>query len=103
MINDVKLDSNQVSPLILVADDEKEARMLLRRVLEREHFHVEEAGDGRAAVQKAQEVHPDLIILDIQMPLMDGFGVVETLRKDTRTARIPIIVVSAAARDPTDV
>src|SRR5712691_9819073 len=93
----------KASPVVLVADDEKEARLLLRRLLEREHFMVEEAVDGRSTIQKALEIHPDLIFMDIQMPGIDGFEAVQRLRDDPRTARIPIIVVSAAAREPTDV
>src|SRR5579859_619207 len=94
---------DNAKPVILVADDEPEARMLLRRILERESFQVEEAENGEQAVAKTEELHPDLILLDIQMPGADGFEVVRILRNDPRSVRIPIIVVTAAARDPLDV
>ncbi len=91
------------TPVVLVADDEKDSRMLLRRILERESFEVEEASDGRMTVQRAQDLRPDLILMDIQMPGIDGFEAVKLLRHSDRTADIPIIVVTAAAREPADV
>src|SRR5260221_5936337 len=103
LMNDDISDVEKRNPLLLVADDEKEARMLLRRILEREEFRVEEAQDGQVTVEKAQELHPYLILMDIQMTNIDGFEAVQMLRDDPRTARIPIIVVTAAAREPADV
>lgn len=91
------------SPLVLVTDDNVQARMLLRRIFERENYRVEEASDGQEAVEKARDLRPDLILMDIQMPGMDGFEAVRILRSDPLTARLPIIVVTAAARDPLDV
>src|SRR5258708_35696042 len=102
-MDDVIPEDRQAHPLVLVADDEKEARMLLRRVLEREEFRVEEASDGKTTLAKARDLHPELIFMDIQMPGMDGFETIKLMRADPRTARIPIIVVSAAAREPADV
>jgi two-component system, NtrC family, sensor kinase len=96
-------DTGKKNPLVLVADDELEARQLLRRILERENFVVKEARDGHQTIELAQQLRPDLILLDIQMPGIDGFETVRLLREDERTVRIPIIVVSAAARDPADV
>src|SRR4051812_23442403 len=100
---DAQETPQQKQPLVLIADDEKEARILLRRVLERDSFRVEEAHNGLLAIEKAQEYRPDLILIDIQMPGIDGFETVRLLREDSRTARIPIIVVSAAAREASDV
>ena len=95
--------AGRINPLILVVDDEMEARLLLRRILEREAMEVVEAPNGRAAFQMAQNLRPDLILLDIQMPELDGFGVVKLLSENSHTTRIPVIVVSAAAREPDDV
>jgi CheY-like chemotaxis protein len=89
--------------MVLVADDDLDERMLFRRLLEREGFQVEEATDGQMALDRARELRPDLILMDVQMPRVDGFTAVERLRHDVRTARIPIIVVTAAARKPADV
>jgi signal transduction histidine kinase len=93
----------KLPPLILITDDNPQARMLLRRILEREAFRVEEAEDGESAVQKARDLLPDLVLMDVQMPVMDGFEAVRLLREDSLTERIPIIVVTAAARDSIDV
>src|SRR5258708_5126383 len=95
--------AGRINPLILVVDDEMEARLLLRRFLDREAMEVVEGANGRAAFQMAQNLRPDLILLDIQMPELDGFGVVKLLSENSHTTRIPVIVVSAAAREPDDV
>ncbi len=102
MINSDSSDG-KLPPLVLITDDNPQARMLLRRILEREAFRVEEAENGKSAVQKARDLLPDLVLMDIQMPVMDGFEAVRLLREDSLTERIPIIVVTAAARDSIDV
>lgn len=90
-------------PLVLVADDERNAVVLLRHIFERDGFAVESAKDGPSALKMARDLRPDLILMDVQMPKMDGFKVVELLRADPVTARTPIIFVTAAAREATDV
>jgi signal transduction histidine kinase len=90
-------------PLVLVADDEKNAVLLLTRILERDGFQVESAQDGESALYKARTLQPDLILMDVQMPRLNGFEVTARLREDALTARIPVIFVTAAARDPSDV
>lgn len=90
-------------PLVLVADDEQNAILLLNRVLEREGFDVESARDGLSALAKARDLKPDLILLDVQMPHLNGFEVTARLREDPETARIPVIFVTAAAREASDV
>jgi signal transduction histidine kinase/FixJ family two-component response regulator len=90
-------------PLVLVADDEKNAVLLLTRILERDGFEVESAEDGEVALDKAHTLQPDLILMDVQMPRLNGFDVTARLREDPATARIPVIFVTAAARDPSDV
>lgn len=91
------------NPLVLIADDERNAVILLTRILERDGFSVESARDGESALEKAQALRPDLILMDVQMPKMNGFEVTERLREDPSTARIPVIFVTAAAREPSDV
>lgn len=91
------------NPLVLVADDERNAVMLLTRILERDGFAVESAQDGITALEKVRTLHPDLILMDVQMPRMNGFEVTERLREDPATERIPVIFVTAAAREPSDV
>src|SRR5258708_4146012 len=92
--------AGRINPLILVVDAEMEARLLLRRSLEGEAREVVEARNGRAGFQMAENRRHDLILRDIQMPELDGFGVVKFQPENSRTTRIPVIVVSAAAREP---
>ena len=91
------------TPLVLIADDDLNAAILLQRVLERGGYAVEVVRDGVAALEKARDLHPDLILLDVLMPHMNGFEVTTHLREDPETARIPVVFVTAAARDPRDV
>ncbi|MCZ7544088.1 MAG: response regulator [Anaerolineae bacterium] len=88
---------------VLVADDELNAVILLRRIMEREGFVVDDTRDGESALERAAENDYDLILLDVMMPGMDGFEVVEKLRQNPRTARVPVIFITARAKEPTDV
>jgi signal transduction histidine kinase len=90
-------------PLVLVVDDEINAATMLRHIFEREGYAVEIAPDGIKALNLVQSLTPDLILLDIQMPQMDGFEVLRRLRENSATAAIPTIVVSARARKPSDI
>ena len=82
---------------ILVADDRGTSRELIRSVLEGSGYKVIEAADGLETLQKADEFLPDLLILDLQMPNLDGFGVVAHLRQDRRFATRPILALTASA------
>jgi len=81
---------------ILVVDDEKNIVQLARLYLGNEGFHVEEAYDGKQALDKARSTNPDLIILDIMMPEMDGISVCKELRK---TSNVPVIILTARNDD----
>lgn len=80
---------------VLIVDDEPMARTLLRLMLVRAGFNVAEAQDGFDALEKVRINKPDIILLDVMMPGMDGFTVCETLRNDAETADLPIIMLSA--------
>ncbi|MFM7231237.1 MAG: response regulator [bacterium] len=82
---------------ILIVDDEADVRALLRMKLEFEGFEVCEAGDGNEAVECARTESPDLIVLDVMMPFMDGIEVVNRLRGAFATRNIPVILVTARA------
>jgi CheY-like chemotaxis protein len=82
---------------VLVADDKDTGRELVRTVLEKSGHQVFEASDGEKAVVEALRVHPDLIILDIHMPGLDGFGVIEKLRREAEFSHTPIIALTASA------
>ena len=88
-----------MSPSVLVVDDEPQARTMLRLILARAGFEVLEARDGFEALSEVERAVPDVMILDIMMPGIDGFEVCERLRKDKQTADLPIIMLSAKA-DP---
>ncbi|MFA5181177.1 MAG: SpoIIE family protein phosphatase [Syntrophales bacterium] len=80
---------------ILVIDDSDDSRELIGRFLERAGYEVMTAIDGQDGLNKAFTVDPDLILLDIMMPGMDGYEVCETLKKEGRTRDIPVIFLSA--------
>jgi CheY-like chemotaxis protein len=82
---------------ILVADDKASSRELVRTVLEHCGYEVIEAANGADALRMARENEPALILLDIQMPALDGFGVVEQLRTDPRFHSTPIVALTASA------
>lgn len=82
---------------ILLAEDDPASRELLREILVRGGYQVVEASDGREALHKVEETQPDLVLLDLQMPLLDGFGVLRQLRGDPRFAALPVMAVTAHA------
>jgi two-component system cell cycle response regulator DivK len=90
-----------MSKLLLAEDDEFSRDMLVRR-LERQGFEMLSAADGRETLLAARQHRPDLILLDLDMPVMDGRAAMRALRSDPKTFRIPIIVLTAHA-DPDDV
>src|SRR5918911_1037261 len=82
---------------VLVIDDEAPIRLLCRVNLEAEKMDVIEAADGPTGVEKAREEGPDVILLDVMMPGLDGWRVAEELLQDERTSGIPIIFLTARA------
>ncbi|HLA42060.1 MAG TPA: response regulator, partial [Aggregatilineales bacterium] len=89
-------------PIILITDDEEDTASLLTRICTRAGFDTRVASDGFKSLELAESISPDLILLDIQMPGLTGFEVVEQLRQKPKTAQIPIIVITAAATKPED-
>ena len=81
--------------LVLVADDDEDIVRFVEVNLRLEGFEVVTAGDGKEALEKARAITPDLVLLDIMMPEMDGFQVCQTLRASARTKNIPIIMLTA--------
>lgn len=82
---------------ILVVDDRDDVRRAMAGLLADEGYEVFEASDGSQVSDRVRRHRPDLILLDIIMPVMDGFDVLEALKKDPRSKSIPVIVVSAAS------
>jgi CheY-like chemotaxis protein len=95
-----KSDTEQLPTVALVEDDEN-TREVFRAILEHTGHRVVEAGDGRSGITLIRETLPDVILLDLGLPGMDGRGVVAELKADPRTAGLPIIVVTAAAEEDT--
>jgi signal transduction histidine kinase len=83
-------------PRVLIADDNSDMRQYLARLLS-EQYEVETVADGQAAVQATHKRPPDLIVSDVMMPILDGFGLLEALRADEQTRTIPVILLSARA------
>ncbi|TMA74386.1 MAG: diguanylate cyclase [Deltaproteobacteria bacterium] len=81
-------------PLILVVEDDEDARMVLTELL-RPRYDVDAVGDGETALKRAAELNPDLVLLDLFLPGMDGFGALTGLRRNSKTADTPVIFLSA--------
>lgn len=82
-------------PSVLIVDDEQMTRNLLRLMLERVGFRILEAEDGLKALEVVAQENPDVLVLDVMMPNMDGITVCETLRAQAETAVLPVILLSA--------
>ena len=80
---------------ILVADDDPDLRLLLATVLERHGFEVITVPNGNALVRTAREILPDLLLIDVMMPVMDGLEAIRQLRQDTRTSHLPMLLLTA--------
>jgi signal transduction histidine kinase/DNA-binding response OmpR family regulator len=90
-------------PRVLVADDNADMRDYLRRLLDAAGYRVVTATDGAAALEAARAELPELVLSDVMMPRLDGFGLLAALRADARTREIPIILLSARAGEEAEV
>ena len=88
-----------MSKLILTVDDSASMRMLLKTSLTAQGFRIEAANDGVHGLERMQEVNPDLLITDINMPKMDGFGLIEAVRALPQFRGTPILVLSTEFSD----
>ena len=84
---------------ILAVDDERHIVRLVQVNLERNGYEVVTAYDGKEALEKVESEHPDLIVLDVMMPYMDGFEVLQNLKRNQSTRDIPVIMLTAKAQD----
>ena len=87
------------APLVMVVDDSLTVRKITSRMLTREGFEVATAKDGVDALQQLQDLQPDCILLDVEMPRMDGFEFARNLRADAGTRAIPIIMITSRTAD----
>lgn len=80
---------------VLIAEDDPGVLELLRIRLELDGYHTFYARDGRRAIEIAQSVHPDLVILDIRLPYLDGFGVLRAMRSGGSLQSVPLLMLTA--------
>jgi len=97
-MNPVEHGSQSVTKLLLVEDNEMNRDMLSRR-LQRKGFEVEIAVDGQAGVDMAVALTPDLVLMDMSLPVMDGWEATRQLKADPATANIPVIALTAHAME----
>jgi len=90
--------SDKDSKFILCIEDEPEMIDLIRLILERRGFKVEGAAGGMDGIRKVRELHPDLVLLDLMMPDLDGWEVYQQMKADENSRNIPVIVVTAKAQ-----
>jgi two-component system phosphate regulon response regulator PhoB len=85
--------------VILVVDDEKDITEIVTYNLQKEGFEVHSCGDGETALSKCRTVLPDLVVLDVMLPGMDGVEVCRAIRRDERTASIPVVLLTAKGEE----
>lgn len=81
-------------PLVLVVDDTSDTRDMYAEYLDHRGFRAQTASDGREAVRRALRTHPSIIVMDLAMPILDGWEATRILRADPRTKDIPIVVLT---------
>jgi CheY-like chemotaxis protein len=84
---------------VLVVDDNRASRDLIRAILKYVRCEIIEAPNGRQALELVRQEHPDLVLLDIDMPGLDGLAVVRTIREDPSLADLPVVAVTAFAME----
>ncbi|MBF0185629.1 MAG: cache domain-containing protein [Magnetococcales bacterium] len=94
--------AHQQGGCILIADDDAWNRQIMRRLLEQHHWHVLEAVNGKEALRILADQIPDLFLLDLMMPEMDGFAVVEALQNHPQWRTIPVVIITAKDLLPED-
>jgi CheY-like chemotaxis protein len=86
-------------PRVLIAEDDPFIRRIAEMTLERQGFAVVTAEDGEEALRQARTAHPDVVLLDLIMPKMQGFEVLRRLKQDPATASVPVIVLSSLGQE----
>ena len=89
--------SEATLPLILVVDDYEDAREMYAEYLEFSGFEIVQAGNGVEAIDRAHDSHPDVILMDLSLPVMDGWEATRRLKADDETKQIPVLAVTGHA------
>lgn len=95
MSQSINLSPEQEAPLVLVVDDSDDIREMVKFVLESRGYRVLEAVNGQEALKIAMKECPRLILMDLNMPVLDGFGATRGIREITRMCEVPIVAISA--------
>ena len=93
--NDLTEEKGDSRPLVLVVEDFEDNRFMMRRLLEMSGYRVVEAVNGNQAVEAAAREHPDIILMDLSLPQLDGLAATRRIRERQGTHRVPIVAVSA--------
>lgn len=96
MINSIPFSKTREKPKILIVDDEEEILKLMGEMLKKNNYDYETAKNGLEALKKTKDISPDLILIDIIMPVMDGYEACRILKKDPATQHIPVVMVTAS-------
>ena len=83
-------------PRVLVVDDDDEYRLVLRGILERHGYEVHEAGNGLDGLDACRRIQPSIVLLDVNMPVMNGNGFLDAKQRDARITSIPVVVISTS-------
>ena len=95
-------DAHAQKPLVLLVDDFSDTRMMYAEFLELSGFRVVEAADGLDAVEKAVALVPDIVVMDLSLPGLDGWEATRRIKQDARTTSIPVIAVSGFSGAPAE-
>jgi chemotaxis protein histidine kinase CheA/ActR/RegA family two-component response regulator len=95
----VLAEARALAPLVLVVDDSLTVRKITGRLLTREGYRMDTAKDGIDALEKMQDLIPDVVLLDVEMPRMDGFELARVMKNDARLKHIPIIMITSRTAD----
>ena len=87
---------NSSPPSLLLIDDDKDIHVLLRQRLRSEGIEIISSENGIDGLRRAREIQPDLILLDLNIPIMDGFEVLRELKDDSETRNIPVVFISGS-------
>ena len=89
------MTNNSAGQTILVVEDYEDTRLMLKQVLEAKSYRVVEAVNGQEAVEIAEREHPDMILMDLDLPILDGIAATQRIRKQTELRNVPIVAVTA--------
>jgi twitching motility two-component system response regulator PilH len=97
-VDEARPSESRNQATILIVDDSPTEVHVFKKILEKQSYKTEIARDGQEALEVAGRIHPDLIIMDVVMPVLNGFQATRKLRRDEKTADIPIIMVTTKSQ-----